>query len=71
MPDSDSHAFIRRKDNMTSVTLELGGKSSTIVLADANLQQAAAGAANAIFFNQAKCAAQGHACMYSASTSTG
>lgn len=39
-------------DNMTRVTLELGGKSPTIVLADANLQQAAAGAANAIFFNQ-------------------
>ncbi len=39
-------------DNMTRVTLELGGKSPTIVLADADLQQAAAGAANAIFFNQ-------------------
>lgn len=39
-------------DNMTRVTLELGGKSPTIVLADANLQQAGAGAANAIFFNQ-------------------
>jgi len=34
------------------VTLELGGKSPTIVLADADLQQAAAGAASAIFFNQ-------------------
>ncbi|AYC32928.1 aldehyde dehydrogenase family protein [Pseudomonas cavernae] len=39
-------------DNMTRVTLELGGKSPTIVMADADLQQAAAGAANAIFFNQ-------------------
>jgi phenylacetaldehyde dehydrogenase len=39
-------------DNMTRVTLELGGKSPTVVLADANLQEAAAGAANAIFFNQ-------------------
>jgi|GEM_PF-22170 len=39
-------------DNMTRVTLELGGKSPTIVLADADLQQAAAGAASAIFFNQ-------------------
>ncbi|UVJ42029.1 aldehyde dehydrogenase family protein [Pseudomonas sp. LS1212] len=38
-------------DNMTRVTLELGGKSPTIVMADANLQQAAAGAASAIFFN--------------------
>ncbi|MBM3112588.1 aldehyde dehydrogenase family protein [Pseudomonas sp. P66] len=39
-------------DNMTRVTLELGGKSPTIVMADANLQEAAAGAASAIFFNQ-------------------
>jgi phenylacetaldehyde dehydrogenase len=39
-------------DNMTRVTLELGGKSPTIVLKDADLQSAAAGAANAIFFNQ-------------------
>lgn len=39
-------------DNMTRVTLELGGKSPTIVLEDADLQTAAAGAANAIFFNQ-------------------
>ncbi|MGV8675564.1 aldehyde dehydrogenase family protein [Pseudomonas aeruginosa] len=39
-------------DNMTRVTLELGGKSPTIVMADADLQVAAAGAASAIFFNQ-------------------
>ncbi len=39
-------------DNMTRVTLELGGKSPTIVMADANMQEAAAGAASAIFFNQ-------------------
>ncbi|UXY55137.1 aldehyde dehydrogenase family protein [Pseudomonas tohonis] len=39
-------------DNMTRVTLELGGKSPTLVLPDANLQEAAAGAATAIFFNQ-------------------
>ncbi|AKA23500.1 aldehyde dehydrogenase family protein [Pseudomonas chlororaphis] len=39
-------------DAMTRVTLELGGKSPTIVLADADLDSAAAGAASAIFFNQ-------------------
>ncbi|AGI24184.1 aldehyde dehydrogenase [Pseudomonas sp. ATCC 13867] len=39
-------------DNMTRVTLELGGKSPTIVMADADLATAAAGAAQAIFFNQ-------------------
>ena len=39
-------------DNMTRVTLELGGKSPTIVLPDANVAEAAVGAASAIFFNQ-------------------
>jgi len=39
-------------DNMTRVTLELGGKSPTIVMEDVDLKTAAAGAANAIFFNQ-------------------
>ncbi|MCY1394896.1 Phenylacetaldehyde dehydrogenase [compost metagenome] len=39
-------------DSMTRVTLELGGKSPTIVMADADLASAAAGAASAIFFNQ-------------------
>lgn len=39
-------------DSMTRVTLELGGKSPTIVMGDADLSAAAAGAASAIFFNQ-------------------
>lgn len=39
-------------EHMTRVTLELGGKSPTIVLEDADPQVAAQGAANAIFFNQ-------------------
>ncbi|WP_421866550.1 aldehyde dehydrogenase family protein [Motiliproteus sp.] len=38
-------------DNMTRVTLELGGKSPVIVLPDADIAQAAAGAATGIFFN--------------------
>ncbi|HEY1102528.1 MAG TPA: aldehyde dehydrogenase family protein, partial [Burkholderiaceae bacterium] len=38
-------------DNMTRFTLELGGKSPVIVLDDCNPAEAAAGAANAIFFN--------------------
>jgi phenylacetaldehyde dehydrogenase len=39
-------------DNMTRVSLELGGKSPVIVLDDADPAMAAAGAAQAIFFNQ-------------------
>jgi len=39
-------------DNMTRVSLELGGKSPVIVLDDADPAVAAAGAAQAIFFNQ-------------------
>jgi len=39
-------------DNMTRFTLELGGKSPMIVLEDADPEQAAQGAARAIFFNQ-------------------
>ncbi|MBI2309089.1 MAG: aldehyde dehydrogenase family protein [Rhodocyclales bacterium] len=39
-------------DNMTRVTLELGGKSPVIVLEDCDPGVAAAGAAQAIYFNQ-------------------
>lgn len=39
-------------DNMTRISLELGGKSPVIVLDDCDPDVAAAGAANAIFFNQ-------------------
>ncbi len=39
-------------DNMARVTLELGGKSPVIVLEDCDPAMAAAGAANAIYFNQ-------------------
>jgi phenylacetaldehyde dehydrogenase len=61
-PDVDKVAFTgstetgRRileaaKGNLKKVTLELGGKSPAIVLADADLELAIPGAANAIFFN--------------------
>lgn len=39
-------------ENMTRLTLELGGKSPAIVLEDADLDQAALGVAMGIFFNQ-------------------
>src|ERR1700726_585101 len=38
--------------NLKKVSLELGGKSPNIVLKDADMEVAIAGAANAIFFNQ-------------------
>lgn len=38
-------------DNMTRITLELGGKSPVVVLDDCDPEAAAAGAAQAIFFN--------------------
>jgi phenylacetaldehyde dehydrogenase len=37
--------------NLKKVTLELGGKSPNIIFADANIEEAIAGAAGAIFFN--------------------
>ena len=41
--------------NLKKVTLELGGKSPNVVYADADLDGAIAGAANAIFFNHGQC----------------
>lgn len=38
--------------NMKRVTLELGGKSPNIILPDADIEKASAGAASAIFYNQ-------------------
>lgn len=40
------------RENLTKVTLELGGKAPSIVFADANIEAAVRGAAEAIFFNQ-------------------
>jgi phenylacetaldehyde dehydrogenase len=45
--------------NLKKVSLELGGKSPAIVLADADLDVAIAGAANAIFFNHGQCCCAG------------
>src|SRR4051794_27308244 len=39
-------------DNLTKVSLELGGKAPNIVFADANIKQAVSGAMMGIFFNQ-------------------
>jgi phenylacetaldehyde dehydrogenase len=45
--------------NLKKVTLELGGKSPNIVFDDADVKQATAGAANAIFFNHGQCCCAG------------
>jgi phenylacetaldehyde dehydrogenase len=45
--------------DLKRVTLELGGKSPNIVFADADLETAIAGAANAIFFNHGQCCCAG------------
>ncbi len=41
--------------NLKKVSLELGGKSPNVVYADADLEAAIPGAANAIFFNHGQC----------------
>jgi phenylacetaldehyde dehydrogenase len=45
--------------NLKRVSLELGGKSPNVVLADADLDVAAAGAASAIYFNHGQCCCAG------------
>ena len=46
-------------NDLKRVTLELGGKSPNIVFADADLETAIPGAANAIFFNHGQCCCAG------------
>ncbi len=45
--------------NLKKVSLELGGKSPNVVYADADIEKAIAGSANAIFFNQGECCVAG------------
>jgi phenylacetaldehyde dehydrogenase len=45
--------------NLKKVTLELGGKSPNVVYADADIDKAILGSANAIFFNQGECCVAG------------
>ncbi len=45
--------------NLKRVSMELGGKSPNIVFADADLDAAADGAANAIYFNHGQCCCAG------------
>ncbi len=45
--------------NLKRVSLELGGKSPNIIFADADLEQAAVGAASAIYFNHGQCCCAG------------
>jgi phenylacetaldehyde dehydrogenase len=45
--------------NLKKVSLELGGKSPNVVLADADLDLAIPGAAHAVFFNHGQCCVAG------------
>jgi len=45
--------------NLKKVSLELGGKSPSIVFPDANIEQAIAGTSSAIFFNHGQCCCAG------------
>jgi len=45
--------------NLKRLSLELGGKSPNIVFADADLDEAAVGAASAIYFNHGQCCCAG------------
>jgi phenylacetaldehyde dehydrogenase len=45
--------------NLKKLTLELGGKSPNIIFADSPVDEAIAGAANAIFFNHGQCCVAG------------
>ena len=47
------------KSNLKRVTLELGGKSPNIIFADADMEQALAGAHFGLFFNQGQCCCAG------------
>ena len=58
-PRSASSSCRPPPGNLKKVSLELGGKSPNIVLADADLDLAIAGAANAIFFNHGQCCCAG------------
>src|SRR5512132_1699461 len=46
-------------ENLTKVSLELGGKSPNVVFKDADLDTAIAGSASAIFFNHGQCCCAG------------
>ena len=45
--------------NLKKVTLELGGKSPNVILDDADIENAIAGAASSIFFNHGQCCCAG------------
>jgi acyl-CoA reductase-like NAD-dependent aldehyde dehydrogenase len=56
--------------NLKKVSLELGGKSPNVVYADADLNAAIPGAANAIFFNHGHAATPDRGCSFRSRPST-
>jgi phenylacetaldehyde dehydrogenase len=53
------HIVRAASGNLKKVSLELGGKSPNVIFADADLELAIAGSANAIFFNHGQCCTAG------------
>ena len=53
------HVMASASKNLVPCTLELGGKSPTIIFPDADIDAAIAGAASAIFFNHGQCCCAG------------
>ena len=53
------HILIAAAGNLKKVTLELGGKSPSVVLPDADLETGIPGVASAIFFNHGQCCCAG------------
>ncbi|OFB35816.1 betaine-aldehyde dehydrogenase [Mycolicibacterium sp. (ex Dasyatis americana)] len=58
-PEVGRHIQKKAADSFKRVTLELGGKSPQIILPDANVEDAVAGTAMGLFFNQGEVCAAG------------
>ena len=69
-PRSAARSCAAAADRIKSCHLELGGKGPNIVLADADLEQAAAGSVFTGFYNTGRCARPGRGCWWRARSPT-